>query len=282
VRTDGSPFAPTIDDLVNNNQVYTPVRYDENGDPVSDFYFTGTYIDGRAGSSNCLDWTNGTDSESAQFGTTNSTSSAWTAYGSLTCNADVPIICFQTGTGGPLPPITAPDGAKRVFVTSVQGTGNLGSWADAGGNTGIDAGDAICRARAAALSLDNAATYKAWLSDSSNDAIDRLTSDGPWYRLDGVKVADNKAALIATASTPLFTAISQTETGDYIDVQYYNVWTGTGDNGLIYGSQCQGWTDGTAGYGGYFGFATTANTNWTRFNNSLCNTSLALYCFEDE
>ena len=32
-----------------------------------------------------------------------------------------------------------------VFVTSVSGNGNLGSWADAGGKTGLAAGDAVAR-----------------------------------------------------------------------------------------------------------------------------------------
>ena len=39
--------------------------------------------------------------------------------------------------------------ARQMFVTSVTGTGNLSTWADAGGFTGLDAGDAICQARAA-------------------------------------------------------------------------------------------------------------------------------------
>jgi len=60
---------------------------------------------------------------------------------------------------GPLP--------KRIFVTSVKGNGDLSSWPDAGGRTGIEAGDAICSARADAAGLSG--TFAAWLSDTDND-----------------------------------------------------------------------------------------------------------------
>ena len=63
---------------------------------------------------------------------------------------------------------TAPPGNKVVFVTSVNGSGDLGSWPGAGGNTGLAAGDAIWQARADAAGLTG--TFKAWLSDSSTDA----------------------------------------------------------------------------------------------------------------
>ena len=91
---------------------------------------------------------------------------------------------------------------RRAFATSVQGPGNLSSWADAGGNTGLAAGDAICRARAAAGGLPNAATYRAWLSNSATDAYCHVQGlsgtvgnaclgasqpgGGPWYQANGM------------------------------------------------------------------------------------------------
>jgi hypothetical protein len=81
---------------------------------------------------------------------------------------------------------------NQVFVTSVQGDGNLGSWPDAGGKTGLAAGDAICRARAKAAGLPG--TFRAWLSDNKHDAYCRI------HNLDG-KMADNcgKASLPVAA-----------------------------------------------------------------------------------
>ena len=59
---------------------------------------------------------------------------------------------------------------RRAWVTSVTGTGNLASWPDAGGLGGLAAGDAICRARAAAAGLPNANAYRVWLSTAATDA----------------------------------------------------------------------------------------------------------------
>src|SRR5688572_20449691 len=63
---------------------------------------------------------------------------------------------------------------RRAFVTSVSGTGDLGSWPEAGSATGLAAGNAICRARATAAGLPNANTYRAWLSTASTDAYCHL------------------------------------------------------------------------------------------------------------
>ena len=99
----------------------------------------------------------------------------------------------------------APDAAavkRRAFVTSVRGTGDLFSWPGSSGATALDRADSVCRARAAAAALPNAATYRAWLSTSSTDAychVQGLTGTragacgggsqpggGPWYLVNGV------------------------------------------------------------------------------------------------
>ncbi len=91
---------------------------------------------------------------------------------------------------------------RRAFVTSIAGTGNLGLWPGAAGATALDKADAICRARAAAGGLPNAATYRAWLSTSTTDAYCHvqgvsgkkadacggaaLPGGGPWYLANGI------------------------------------------------------------------------------------------------
>ena len=223
---------------------------------------------------NCNNWTDGTVGASAGYGSTQGASSGWTDDGGISCSGAIRLLCFQTGTGGPLPSITAPASSKKVFVTSTTHNGNLG---------GLSGADAICVSRATTAGIANAANFKAWLSTSSPavNAIDHLTSNGPWHRLDGVKVADNKAALIASGSTALFTAISQTETGAYISTQYYNVWTGTDDHGVGLVNNCSNWTDDTSGSQGQAGKATISDGNWTNWTSWSCNNLYALYCFED-
>jgi len=133
-------------------------------------------------------------------------------------------------------------------MTSVRGPGMLAAWADAGTSTGLAAGDAVCRARAAAVGFPNAGRYRAWLSDATTNAVDRLTSDGPWVRSDGVLVAASKAELV---SGNLFSSISVTETGRYVnwnpgvsvpwDWSLF-AWTGTTQQGMAAAAHCASWT----------------------------------------
>src|SRR5262249_43103730 len=73
---------------------------------------------------------------------------------------------------------------RRMFVTSVTGTGKLSKWDDAGGNSGLAAGDAICQKRAELAGLPNFSGYRAWLSDASDDAYCRV------HGLTGKKVGE--------------------------------------------------------------------------------------------
>lgn len=286
VRTDGHPFAPTIDELINSGVVYTPVRYDEYGTVVATgdahWYFTNTNPDGTKSGSHCLNWTSGNAGDNAYLGRTAGTTNWWSGVTGVNCSVSARLLCFQTGTGGSLPPITAPAGAKKVFVTSVQGTGNLTSWADYSGSaTGAAAGDTICQNRAQAEGLANYDKYKAWLSNSTTNAIARLSSDGPWYRLDGVKVADNKAALAVSSSGHLFTAITYTETGNYITGNV-RVWTATDDNGAGFADNCGNWVDADSPNQVTVGDMHMSDGYWTSFTVRACNLTAALYCFEDE
>ena len=122
---------------------------------------------------------------------------------------------------------------------------------------GIAGGDAKCVAQATAAGLANAANFKAWLSDSSTNALAHVivTATGPWYRLDGVKIADDKTAL---TTAPLLSTINYTETGTYVGDQ--TVWTGTGRAG----------------------WSSTGDAIWTNLSDQNCSGTRALYCFEDD
>jgi hypothetical protein len=163
-------------------------------------------------------------------------------------------------------------------VTGQQGNGNLGSWGeDAGGKSGLAAGDAICRSKASSAGIPNAGNFKAWLSSGTTNAIDRLTGNGPWVRLDGVKVAGTKADL---ATGRLATAIALTEGGSYLS--HWGVWTGTLSSGLKAGNTCQGWTDASSSLSGSGGTACIADDGWTAGGSSSCSSTVRrIYCFED-
>ncbi len=272
---DGYPFAPTIDILVNTGQVFAPVSYDENGVDATtetNFYFTGTQTDGTEHpSSTCSNWTSSLNTDFVTMGVPAGTTDWWTGDSSSSCDIVVQLLCLQTGAGAPLPSIVAPPSSKKVFVTSTFHDGNLG---------GVLGGDAICVARATAASIPNAANFKAWLSDASTNAIDHVTvtATGPWYRLDGVKVADNKAAL---ATAPLFTAIVVDENGAYTDNS--NVWTGTDTTGIKNANRCVDWTSNAGNpVIGHIGAAGVSDSRWTDWTDGFCNSVSALYCFEDD
>jgi hypothetical protein len=283
VRTDAYPFAPAIDRLL-GGEVYAPLRFDERGLPVPDgrWMRSATTLDGTLDPSSdaapCANWSTSQDSGTVVVfgGVTERTSFGWTWFMGSGCELRSSLACFEIGEGpGPaLPPL---DTGKRVFLTSVAGPGALAAWPGSGGATGIAAGDAICRSRAQAAGLANAATYKAWLSDATTSAIDHLASDGPWVRLDGARVAATKAEL---ASGALFTSIALTELGEYRG--NWRAWTGTGPRGRSSGDHCNGWTDESGSYRGSFGIAGSAGSDWTAYEGAFdCASGTSLYCFED-
>jgi hypothetical protein len=281
VRTDAYPFGPVLGRVL-AGMVYAPLRFDERGRRVLD----GTWLRSATGWDGALDprsdppcanWS--TSQYSGTYiwgGQTELTSFAWTWFSGSGCEALSALACFEIGdgTGPALPPL---DTGKKVFLTSLHGPGNLLSWPGSGGAVGIEAGDAICRSSAAAAGLANAGSFKAWLSDATTSAIDRIWSDGPWVRLDGALVAASKAEL---ANGALFTAISLTELGEYRG--HWGVWTGTGPDGRATGYDCNGWKDDTMTYGGDEGNAASAGTAWTRYADPTpCASRPSLYCFED-
>jgi hypothetical protein len=144
VRVDGFPFAGRIDELLEpTQQVFTPVWFDEFGTPVTSPYFTATEQDGELSDlqpNTCSDWT-ATPAGSVVAGDPRRTSEGWTNFGRGGCTDTWPLLCFESGNASPLPPYHG-DGAL-AFVTSVDGTGDLGSWPEAGGASGVAAGDAM-------------------------------------------------------------------------------------------------------------------------------------------
>jgi hypothetical protein len=91
----------------------------------------------------------------------------------------------HTGAGGSIAGCVG-CGPKRVFVTSKAFTGNLG---------GLAGADAICQSLAGDAGL--AGAFKAWLSDSTVSAAQRLSHTGsPYLLVDGTVVANDWADLV--------------------------------------------------------------------------------------
>lgn len=283
VRTDGFPFAPLIDELLTpDNVVYVPPRYDEFGNAVTWPWYTltATHVDGTLSGNTCDDWTNTDGGSGLHLGDPTATSGSWSHGAGSTClGSGKRLTCLARGGGAALPPFAQQ--GRLAFVTSVVGTGDLGSWPQAdSGSSGIAAGDSVCRNLATDAGLSHPDSFKAWLSDESVDAIDRFDHDGPWVRPDGVGVAADKNEF---TSGTLFTSIGQTELGDYMArfVDGVNVWTGTLTDGTGAGSYCQSWSNGTSAESGNRGQSTDTINSWTQFSAMPCHFAGRLYCLSD-
>lgn len=187
----------------------------------------------------------------------------------------------------PFVPVPIPDEAgatrKLVFVTSAWYTADLG---------GLAGADAKCQTAAVAASLPG--TYKAWLGDSTTDAVSRLTHAAvPYELVDGIIVANDWAELLTPADAMLVHAIDETERGrppprqPLSDPCYPTAWTGAYINSSKNGyGECSDWTsaqdvlDGGPG-GGSLGNPLGTNLKW-RFAcyTYQCSMVAPLYCFE--
>jgi hypothetical protein len=277
-RTDGVAFVSGIGELVTHGP-FVPVRLAADGTHAGQgpgfvhIFWTGTGGSGEARDSRCSDWTGGEGL--GVVGEKDGVESGWTYGRSTPCSGDDPsLLCFQLGDGPSLgPPRTT---GKLVFVSSVRGNGLLSTWPDANGNSGLTAADAVCRARATEASLPNPTRFKAFISDGTASALDRLLSEGPWVRLDGLLVAESKADI---AQENLFTGIQVDEHGER--PSFATVWTGTHLDQAEQTTHCLDWTSDSIDDHAYAG--RTSNAGSGAFGGSVdrCSTLNRLYCFED-
>lgn len=268
VRMDGVPFAAELSEMFAPDfKIYTPVRFDENGQavPAGASYFTQTNRDGEISLPNpCDNWTDDIGGNATR-GNAHATGYVWTEETTqIGCNIAVRLLCLQTGRGSPLPAFAS--SGSKVFLSSIAYDGNMG---------GLTGADAKCQALAAAAGFTG--TFKAWLSSSFVQMKDRLTGNGPWVRLDGVKIADDRADLLdGTLAAP----INVNEQGAYAGDEL--AWTDTTADGSTFpNASCSDWGNNGAGVGGFVGRAAETGSNWTHYASRTCDQLLRLYCIED-
>ena len=152
-----------------------------------------------------------------------------------------------------------------VFVTQRRYRGNL---------RGLAGADRKCQRRAEAADLSG--TWTAWLSDSMENAIDRIP-DGQYQLLDGTQVADDKADL---TDGRLKAAINLDEFGNQVE---WFAWTGTEPDGTGTGNNCNDWTVNSSESGGDRGVTSVDNDQWTKLISdpaqAQCSERYHLYCF---
>lgn len=141
---------------------------------------------------------------------------------------------YDSGGGGG-------SGRQYVFMSAATVLGNLG---------GLAGADSLCASYAAGAGLSDG-PWKAWLSDETTNAIDRIVDAGPWYLVGTYNtVAFNTKAQLG-ALTPSTQHINISESG--ATVPYYNgtslaVWSGSESGGTASaGNTCASWSTSSSG-----------------------------------
>ena len=191
--------------------------------------------------------------------------------------------------------------ARRVFVTSQKGTGNLSTWPQAAGQTGVAAGNAICQTLAENAGLASPGThlpkFRAWLSDSISDAgcLVRGQTDGlgqctgpapdpigPLYLANGITPFAGALEDLIGQPREIYRGALLDENLDLIPADgsdYY--WTGTAANGRKTQDRCNGWTSATSPpFLGTIGRTRAAAEHWTNAYVTLCSSLRRLLCVE--
>ena len=277
-------WAGTLDQLTGPEALfYRPVTLDENLDPISSLLeerliWTGTDHQGQGiPTVRCDDWTSVEDVDLGLVGDAHGVGARFSAATSLLCGDQGHLLCLEPGASETVTPRWLP--GALAFVSSASGTGDLGSWPAADGLTGIAAGFRICQNLAAAAHLPAPSSFVPWLSTTFVDAVDRLTTDGPFRRPDGLAVANDVAELVGASFTR--NSLHQQEDGSYIGAGFDRAWTGTLTDGSAAPFPCDNWTNAATGQA----MAGTANVGrvaeWTEHSSTNCQSALRLYCFSN-
>jgi hypothetical protein len=189
------------------------------------------------------------------------------AVGVQTCQSDGTFSLCACGVAAGSSTDMASSGAppKRLFVTHGTFAGNLG---------GLAGADSLCGA--AAARAGQFGTWKAWLSDSATNAIDRIAGVGPWALVNGVVVFANRTALQGTPAA----APDLDENGTQLGSTEF-AWTATSTGGLRQSAQtCGDWASAASSQQGGFGEPAIVNL-WTDYMSTFtCSHSGHLYCLE--
>jgi len=229
VNVDGSPFADSQQDLLENGQVFFPIRLDENGAPVTGRVATGSSRMGTLGSS-CTNWTSTYGGTLITVGDPTAGSVLWTDDWTTSstpagCDQQYHLYCFQVDHSAAIYP--TPTESRLAFVS--QGIFNPGP-------TGRAAADALCAAEAAAAGFQ--ATYVALVGTTTESPLSRLIDQGrAWVRPDGMTIANGTSELLQGILRTPFTQFANGEYRGGLRV------LGASSLGEPLANDCDGWTN---------------------------------------
>ncbi len=162
---------------------------------------------------------------------------------------------------------------KRIFHLT---NGRLGQIRDANDpRTGLEVADADCTKVGLTY---GGAQWKAWLSSSTLNALERIADVGPWYRLDQVTLLfADRASFVNGPQVPI------NPQSNLVDDTRNLFWTGTLVDGTASAYNCQGWTQyvgSNPANRATVGRVDTAGKGWVDPTLLACSHYLALLCVE--
>jgi len=138
--------------------------------------------------------------------------------------------------------------------------------------TGVEVADAQCTTAGQSY---GGGQWRAWLSSSTVNAIDRLVDVGPWYRLDQqTELFENRAAL---TRGPLVAIDDPTYANSGTRTLF---WTGTLIDGTASPTNCSDWTSYVGDRAATVGRTDMAGQGWVDPTPLSCSKYLSLLCFE--
>jgi len=270
LRTDGVPFADTVNGLVLGAVLYPPNR-DESGNevPQSALVLTGSDEDGTASYSysQCGDWATLLN-EFTVGGYAHSGGTYWTFAGARFCNdGDWYLYCFGVDYCAELD--FTPAAGRYAFVSAEPFP------------VGTDIGDADAQCQSEATTAGLPGTYKALLATESASAVSRFNLAGtPWVRTDGVPLVAQAADL---ATGTLVSALSVNADGVTYEVDEV-AWTGATSPDAVGTAEttCESWTNSTDSQEGSEGHCKSMSLFFSANRSRTCNsTFLHLYCLQE-
>jgi len=272
IRTDGLPFADTIDQALSNP--WYPLRLDEFGEkpPTLSFAYlevaTGSDATGAfAGTGlDCEGWTS--TSGSGQVGVADEGGNGWSSdHTAMGCDStSLRLLCLGVDHANPLALEPAP--GRTAFLSA-------GTFAPGGG---LGTADALCQAEAADAGLTG--TYLAFLATEEASASSRFALDGAaWVRPDRVAVVASAGDIAGPELLAPIDVHADGTVGTWTD----RAWTGSWDAAAAgVSSTCADWRL-TAGGSGKYGTPWWAALPWVGGWYQPCDPSYALhlYCLQE-
>jgi len=136
----------------------------------------------------------------------------------------------------------------------------------------------LCHFQATAAGIKG--VFKPWLSGTEQGIDSDFTqATVPYFRTDGVKIADNWEDLTQCDGNnntgPCLDAPINKD--QFIRTVYMPVWTGTTIEGAPSAYNCGNWQSNNVGFTGE---SSSSDHGWTQSNYGQCSTKLPIYCFE--